>query len=724
VAVVLACALIGIGPWPVSAGDPVPYATSAATLYRVTFAARECDSYANVTADRVVDDSAESATKPGRASVYRPGQAVDPDVEAANSAGCRPITGWRFTMGSGHQKKGALSTVTDGGSVTQPTLADTPRLDPFGRPNGTIAGAVTVALTDDQLRLIARRSYWAQGGTPDDPLGRNGFRAKHYGFGALRCGIDGRTGGNLQWLAFPPGARHAYCFAYYVRDSKAGSITVRVRPTRAIGYPQRFPFNSNLSFSGSGDFAIASSGDPVDATFTRLARTDPYVVQARIPDGWRLASLQCAGGKAGAATTDVGTARASVTLAADDAVVCTYTVDPPAVGPGLTIRVQSDGGSAAFGLTVEGAGGARALSANPAGDGSAATAGGADLTALPAGPYTVTITPPDGEAALWSLSGVSCNGKAVTANKLSVGVSMMDGVPVECAFRVARKAGSLALRVVTLGTVGTAAFVAAPDGGATVSWAAGASTGTAGVATEATGDLPKQVPFGSYEVTAIAPPSTVEGGWRLTALSCDSGDGPGPDSTVAVVPLTPSDPTATCTATYDFTPATRLQVLVHAEGSPEARTASAVVQIACDDGSAGALVLNAKDFSENTLPEPLSFLETTSCTVSQPSTGAVDGATVTTSVGLNSASGSGTLSLPAKVDIVRDVASYTLTVTDKFTGTGAGKRAATFPGPFRMLPMTLVGAGLIGIGALILLILLARRRSTRDAWDRAALRGR
>src|SRR5206468_4130599 len=156
------------------------------------------------------------------------------------------------------------------------------------------------------------------------------------------------------------------------------------------------------------------------------------------------------------------------------------------------------------------------------------------------------------------------------------------------------------------------------------------------------------------------------------------------------VELTPGDPQATCTATYEAVPASKLQVIAHAEGSLAARADVAVVEITCDDGSTGLVVMDVKDFSQQTLPQPLSFLEATTCTVGQTSTGVRSDSKVTASAALDPAPANGPLSMPARVDVAAGGSTYTLTITDVFGDPGGGKRTATFPGSLQKLSGTLI----------------------------------
>src|SRR5581483_2970307 len=228
---------------------------------------------------------------------------------------------------------------------------------------------------------------------------------------------------------FPAGVRHVFCFAYYVRSAQpTGTLIVRAKPTRAVGYPQRFTFDASPSYAPDKRIMLASSGAPADATLVRAAGGKPGQVVARVPVGWRLADLSCARSGSGAslATVDLASATATVTLAPGEIVTCTFTFDPPATATGLTLRVYTDRAGGTFGLTVDGDGGPRTLSAAPTGDGSAVLATGAELGTLTPGRYTVTLKPPSGDAAVWSLAGVFC-GAEVKPDGLTAQVTLPIG---------------------------------------------------------------------------------------------------------------------------------------------------------------------------------------------------------------------------------------------------------------------------------------------------------
>ncbi|MGC9668051.1 hypothetical protein ACNTMW_16030 [Planosporangium sp. 12N6] len=696
---------------------PAPEATSSATRYQVTFVARSCPSYEALTAGQGPGDDAETLGRPGHASPYLPGQPVDPAVEDDLDSGCTDLPGWRFALGSGHERTGRLSTVTGRPVSTPPTGDSTARLDATGRDTGgLLAGAVTVTLSDEQVGLAVHRQLWVQGGTPDKPVGDG------YAFGVLRCAIDGRTAGNVQWLAFPSGVRHVFCYAYYVRGApQSGTVTVRLRTTRPVGYAQRVSFASGLSNLGDGGFALASSGEPVEASFTRPPGKAAYPIRPRVPEGWRLAAAACDATRSdgrkvsGRATVDPATGAASVSVVAGETVVCTYTLEPPAPPPGLALAVYSPGTGGTFGITLAGAAGSpaggagsRTLTATTGADGPAA-ATGADLTALTPGRYTATVTPPTGQADQWTLMGALCDGAQVRADAMSVTLDLPPGAAVDCVLQLARRTPALRLDVVTAGGVASAAFavVAVDDAGG--GWWAAANTTGYGVPAVAAGDLPRELPFGTYLVTPVPPRASATTGWRLASLRCDGAAEATAGGAVRVT-LAPGGREPVCTASYQAEAATRLRVTVRATGADMARRGAAVVEVSCVDGSRGRLVLAPDTAGPAVLPQPLSFLEPTTCEIRQQDTGAAPGATVTVSATREPATGGPPVELPYRLDVARDVTEYTIAVTDEFSEPPATVAEESFLDQLRVLPLIMVGIGMVGFGGLIFIAVLLRRR--------------
>jgi hypothetical protein len=122
------------------------------------------------------------------------------------------------------------------------------------------------------------------------------------------------------------------------------------------------------------------------------------------------------------------------------------------------------------------------------------------------------------------------------------------------------------------------------------------------------------------------------------------------------------------------------------------------------------VVVAANDSRQGSLAEPLGFLEPTTCTVTQPSTGAAQGSAVKVSARLDPATGDGPLELPSQVDVSREVTQYTVAVTDEFGQPPSLSPDNSLLGELKALPTVLVGIGVIGLGAVLFLGVLLRRR--------------
>ena len=248
-----------------------------------------------------------------------------------------------------------MSSPYDTNIVTQ---TSTPLLNANGDATGyTLPGAVTVALTDDQAqRAAASASLWVQGGEVDDPV-LDKLYPQRYGFAALRCAIDNLNGDNVESINYPQGARHVYCYAYYVMPPPtSGTIIVRkVVDDPDVTTPQPFTFQGNISYTSDQTFPLsAANGQPGSETFYRGATgpsDEPWTFQEQVPPGWSLTGLACTSATGtSVTTTDQTTAQTSVRLGAGDTVTCTYTdraTPPPA---GLLLAKRTLGGVGTFGF--------------------------------------------------------------------------------------------------------------------------------------------------------------------------------------------------------------------------------------------------------------------------------------------------------------------------------------------------------------------------------------
>ena len=220
--------IVAIVAFPCGAGAAKP---SPSGLL-LTVAARTCPSYTDITANKARNNIMESLRDLGPDTPYRDGENVDPRIEEAVQPQCRPLPGWSFTFGNDYTSRavagpwGLLSVIK--GQLREPVVTkdQTPLLDAQGEPTGDeIAGAVTIALGKEEAKLAPRGSLWIQGGTPADPVLDQIYPGPEYGFGALRCATDDVNGDNVEYVQYPAGSTHVFCFAYYVKPPPTGGTS-------------------------------------------------------------------------------------------------------------------------------------------------------------------------------------------------------------------------------------------------------------------------------------------------------------------------------------------------------------------------------------------------------------------------------------------------------------------------------------------------------------------
>ncbi len=156
--------------------DAVTPTAHAATVnpYQVTFVARQCPAYSDITANLNRNNIQESLKDLGANSAYSPGQPISPSVETPNQPNCTPLDGWQFTFGNGINGKTPGTNLSRVSSPVSPPITvqpSVPLLDAQGNPTGqTIAAAATVTLTQAQVSAALSHNLWVQGGTATDPL--------------------------------------------------------------------------------------------------------------------------------------------------------------------------------------------------------------------------------------------------------------------------------------------------------------------------------------------------------------------------------------------------------------------------------------------------------------------------------------------------------------------------------------------------------------------------
>jgi uncharacterized repeat protein (TIGR01451 family) len=561
VLVVLVALVLGVTAPGAMAGT-----SGDATGYFVTIAARECPAYTDITANRARNDIQESLQDLGANTPYSAQQPISPSIEDANQPNCSPLPSWRFTLGKGYKTRavagpwGSLSIVTDPYDtdiVTQPSV---PLLDSSGVPTGdSIAGAVTIELTKAQLdRAVKPNSLWIQGGTVSDPILNKLFPGE-YGFGALRCAIDNLNGDNVEWISYPSGAEHVFCYAYYVKPPPtSGTIIIRKEARRPDSGPvtETFGFDGNISFNPGGNFNIALKNQTsAQAPAFYRASGETWTARELVPPGWVLTDLSCTKTGTSAITADRDAGRVSIALAPADKVVCTFTnaLRPPEGQ--LFIRKITSGGTGIFDFDVfpEDGGDKKEARARTEQEDVAAEAEPSPLKVKP-GVYRIEERLPESDAGRWRLDRAYCNAKLRKVKRLkrrgaavgSVEVRIEDQRGATCTFENDfTPDGAIAIDKVTQGGTGTAGFTIQPRNDPQTSFEQSATTRKQDTPTRARGDSTSRIPLGKYVIQESEPAPLGERVWRLTEVLCDGQIVPSEEGRV-VVRLTRADPKVRC----------------------------------------------------------------------------------------------------------------------------------------------------------------------------------
>ena len=534
----------------------------------VTIVARQCPTYEDITANRARNDIQESLRDLGADTKYTEGQPIDPRIEGPNQPNCTPMPTWRFTLGTGYQTQavegpwGNLSIVTSPYSTDVVTQSQVPLLDFEGRPipGATIASAVTIELTKEQAERAADdNSLWIQGGTTADPILDDQYPGQ-YGFGALRCAIDNLNGDNVEWIAYPSGTEHVFCYAYYVRPPPtSGTVIVRKEVKEPEGLSQTFEFQGNLTYNVSGRFDLtAQAGNPASETFYRGATTgpggtgSPWTVREIVPAGWTLEDLSCVS-EEGTSTTGVAGAQAVIDLAAEDTVTCTYTNAFRVPAGRLLIAKVTRGATGIFDFDIfpPGSGDPLEARAETRRPGLPVLARPSPLEVSP-GLYRIREDLPESRRGSWRLEDVWCTGTGRQPPG-DVTVRVRDQAGAGCFFRnrfIPR--GGLIIDKTTSGGVGSFDYAITPLRDLETVYHQSATTTKALRPVRAKGDSTRNIALGAYVIQELAP-EVEDGVWALGLVVCD-GRIQAPIEGRVVVRLTTRNPVKRCIFLNLFTP--------------------------------------------------------------------------------------------------------------------------------------------------------------------------
>jgi uncharacterized repeat protein (TIGR01451 family) len=511
----------------------------------LTLAARECPKYTDVAANRARNNIMESLRDLGPDTIYQPGEAINNKVELEQQPNCTPITGWKFTLGNSYKTKavagywGALSIIT--GQLREPveTLAETPLLNNVGQTTGqNIKGAVTIELGQKEAELAkSGNSLWVQGGTPEDPILAK-EHPEEYGFAALRCAIDNLNGDNVEWVGYPTGTKHVFCYAYYVTPPpNAGVITIRKKAINApAGSKETFDFGGNVSYNPGGKFSIQTAPPSYEGqeTFVRGETTEgaqPWTVNEDLPANWVLKGISCSSANAeeeegepeSSFTVNEATREVGIYLAESDHATCTYEnefVPPPGK---LTVRKLTLGGAGTFGFAVNPVTGKAAkidLAATTLEEGIAVDA--APAPELAAGEYTIAETSKPAKArGTWTETAVGCdNGGSYQPGK-PISVKLESSKTLVCSYtNELLPTASLAIHKLTEGGTGTFGYTITSENRPETEIAQSADVTREKESFLATGDPSNALFFEPYVMQEIAPP-TATGHWELLEVNCE-----------------------------------------------------------------------------------------------------------------------------------------------------------------------------------------------------------
>ena len=195
-------------------------------------------------------------------------------------------------------------------------------------------------------------------------------------------------------------------------NTEQDTITVVKQTTGGDG---AFDFTS----SQLGDFTLVTSGGTASQSFSNLS-PGSYSISETVPDGWELSGATC----------DNGDDPANITLAAGEAVTCTFANIKQDT---ITVVKQTTGGDGAFDFTSSQLGAFTLVT-------SAGTAS-QSFSNLSPGSYSISETVPDG----WELSGATCDNGDDPAS-----ITLAAGEAVTCTFSNRRVGASIPTSVPTL----------------------------------------------------------------------------------------------------------------------------------------------------------------------------------------------------------------------------------------------------------------------------------
>lgn len=589
--------------------------------YQVTVAARSCPTYTDIMANKARNNVMQSLEDLGVDSIYPRGVPVGPAIEsdpATGQAPCTPMEGWTFGFGNGFgaPDTGSFGSLTPVVNLngTSTTKASTPLLDSLGNPTGqAIAGAATMVLNPAQIELIeGPGSLTAQGGIPGNPL--NGV--SNLAFGVLRCATDNVNGDNVEYVNFPAGVRHVFCYAYYVDQTPApGRITIAKQvtgPSEGVA----FGFGGNVSYNPGGAFSLK---DGQSISFERQAG-QTWTVTENDASPYSLRDIMCTGGAD--VTIDLAQRGVEIVLGAGEDVRCTFV---NALSPTASLEVYkiSENGIGSFSGDITGPNGySDTWSATTTGQGTPVK--GFDDSEIFSGTYRLSESVPTD----WTMT-VACGYRDDTTiiygQGDSVFVPITDGDRAVCLFlNNLDIEGGITVRSTIVG--GTGAITA--DSQYVIDSTTGISPSSVLVLSNTAWNTPESsstpgpLALGTYRILGNPPADTATNTWSVDSVTCTAGGVSA--GTEAIVTLDAVNPDVTCDYVYRAEPINPvLRVTKTISSGAELRTGPVLIDITCTTGGLPFTATVTLPPGSNSLTSTLTLpRDTSSCRAVESNTGA------------------------------------------------------------------------------------------------------
>ena len=284
---------------------------------------------------------------------------------------------------------------------------------------------------------------------------------------------------------------------YYTGDDYAIGIAMQPVGTIvinkiAVGGNAQFNFTSTGGNALPASFSVTTTSGTGTQIFSNIAPGSYSVTESGPSSPWTFTSLSCSSGGSVSGQT------ATITLAADQTVTCTYTDTKAATGS-IVIQKSAVGGNAQFNFTATGG------LTTPFSITTTSGSGSQTFGNLIVGSYSVTES---GPSLPWLFTSLTCSAGGSVSGQTAT-ISLTAGQTVTCTY-TDTKAGTIVIQKTAVG--GDAQFNFTATGGLTTPFSITTVSGSGSVTFNG-------LASGSYSVTETGPSAP----WLFTSLTCSAG---------------------------------------------------------------------------------------------------------------------------------------------------------------------------------------------------------